>query len=64
VSDLVWFKSTHSGSDGGECVEVAVRPASVHVRDSKDRSGPVLSFEPDAWAAFVAFVGQKPDPQG
>lgn len=60
----MWFTSSYSGSDGGDCVEVAVRPASVHVRDSKDRSGPVLIFEPDAWAAFVVFAAQKPDPQG
>ncbi|MEU4094517.1 DUF397 domain-containing protein [Streptomyces sp. NPDC026673] len=63
MSALVWFKSSHSGSDGGECVEVAVGPASVHVRDSKDRSGPVLAFEPDAWTAFVAFAGQLSYPQ-
>ncbi|MFF7213233.1 DUF397 domain-containing protein [Streptomyces sp. NPDC008238] len=60
----MWFKSLHSGSDGGECVEVAVGPAAVHVRDSKDRSGPVLAFDPEAWTAFLAFAGQLPDPQG
>lgn len=59
----MWFKSSHSGSDGGDCVEVALGPASVRVRDSKDRSGPVLAFEPDAWTAFVAFAGQLPQPQ-
>ncbi|MFF3947321.1 DUF397 domain-containing protein [Streptomyces sp. NPDC001902] len=64
MSALVWFKSRHSGSDGGDCVEVAVGPAAVHVRDSKDRSGPVLAFEPDAWTAFVAFAGQLSAPQG
>jgi hypothetical protein len=25
----------------------------VGVRDSKDRSGPVLAFEPEAWTAFL-----------
>ncbi|MEU6346436.1 DUF397 domain-containing protein [Streptomyces sp. NPDC046977] len=53
---LDWRKSTHSGSDGGDCVEVASCAAAVHVRDSKDRTGPVLTFPPDAWAAFVGFV--------
>lgn len=24
TSELVWFKSTHSGSEGGACVEVAL----------------------------------------
>lgn len=60
----MWFKSSHSGSDGGECVEVAVGPASVHVRDSKDRSGPALAFQPDAWTAFVAFASQLSYPRG
>ncbi|MBV9010700.1 MAG: DUF397 domain-containing protein [Pseudonocardiales bacterium] len=34
------------------CVEVAVGPGQVGVRDSKDRSGPALIFPP-AWRAFV-----------
>jgi hypothetical protein len=49
-----WRKSTRSGSNGGNCVEVADnRPGVVYVRDSKDPEGPVLSFEPDAWRAFI-----------
>ncbi|NKQ29297.1 DUF397 domain-containing protein, partial [Streptomyces galbus] len=32
---LQWFKSSYSGSEGGECVEVARSPQTVHVRDSK-----------------------------
>lgn len=50
-----WRKSTFSS--GGGCVEVADGGPVVHVRDSKDRgAGPVLSFDPDAWAAFLAGV--------
>lgn len=51
-----WRTSSYSGSDGGQCVEVAVHPAAIHVRDSKDRGGPVLTFGPQAWAAFTAFA--------
>ncbi|MGW5353791.1 DUF397 domain-containing protein [Streptomyces sp. NPDC004031] len=51
-----WFTSSHS-DNGGNCVEVAVNvPGTVPVRDSKDRSGPALSFTPTAWADFVAAV--------
>ncbi|MEU3190258.1 DUF397 domain-containing protein [Streptomyces sp. NPDC006992] len=50
---LPWFKSSYSGSDGGNCVEVAQAPAAVYVRDSKDRRGPVLSVPPAQWASFV-----------
>ncbi|MFG3558984.1 DUF397 domain-containing protein [Micromonospora sp. NPDC047557] len=49
-----WRKSTRSGPDGGNCVEVADNlPGLVAVRDSKDPGGPVLVFAPDAWRAFV-----------
>jgi hypothetical protein len=52
--ELNWRKSSRSGSNGGNCVEVADNLADrVLVRDSKDPSGPTLTFGPDAWRAFV-----------
>ncbi len=48
-----WRKSSHSG-DEGACVEMALLPAAVAVRDSKDPAGPVLVVPPAAWAAFTA----------
>ncbi|MFE9253286.1 DUF397 domain-containing protein [Streptomyces sp. NPDC007088] len=57
---LQWFKSSYSGSSGGACLEVAHEPAAhgvrspVHVRDSKNPTGPVLAFAPTAWTAFTA----------
>jgi hypothetical protein len=50
-----WRKSSYSGSNGGECVEVASAEA-VLVRDTTDRNGPVLTFTADAWRAFTAAV--------
>jgi hypothetical protein len=47
-----WRKSSHSG-DEGACVEVAVVPGAVAVRDSKDPHGPLLTFPPSAWTAFA-----------
>ncbi len=55
-SELVWFKSSHSGDEGGNCVEVADATSTVLVRDSKDTSGPHLTFSPAAWEAFVEFA--------
>jgi hypothetical protein len=52
-----WRKSTRSGSGGGNCVEVADNlPGVVGVRDSKDQAGPVLTFEPGAWQAFISLA--------
>ncbi|MEV6368160.1 DUF397 domain-containing protein [Micromonospora musae] len=49
-----WRKSTRSGSNGGNCVEVANNlPGLVAVRDSKAPAGPVLTFSPTAWVNFV-----------
>ena len=53
---LEWRKSSHSSGAGGQCVEVAACPSVVHVRDSKDPTGPALTFPDDAWTAFVAFA--------
>ena len=52
---IVWRKSRASGS-GGACVEVALTGRSTLVRDSKDPSGPILSFSPLTWTCFVADV--------
>jgi hypothetical protein len=52
-----WRKSTYTGSNGGNCVEVADNlPGIVAVRDSKDPDGPKLVFSPDEWRAFTAGV--------
>lgn len=47
-----WRKSSHSGSNGG-CVEVAVAPELVGVRDTKDRDGGTLLVPAAVWQAFV-----------
>jgi hypothetical protein len=53
LTGAVWRKSTRS-NNGGDCVEVADNlPGIVALRDSKDPSGPVLTFIPDAWLAFI-----------
>ena len=48
-----WRKSSYSGSNGGECVEVAC-VAGVSVRDTTDRDGVILTFNSEAWEAFTA----------
>jgi hypothetical protein len=52
-----WRKSTKSGNNGGDCVEVADNlPGVVLVRDSKDRDGGALAFAPASWVGFVALA--------
>ncbi|MFJ1589951.1 DUF397 domain-containing protein [Kitasatospora albolonga] len=51
-----WFKSSHSGGNQGECLEVAYGHATVPVRDSKAPAGPVLTFSPQGWSGFVTAV--------
>ncbi|MFF5367047.1 DUF397 domain-containing protein [Streptomyces sp. NPDC013187] len=50
---LEWFKSSYSGSEGGACLEVATRPTTVHIRDSKTPTAPHLTVTPSAWTAFL-----------
>jgi len=54
LTDARWRKSTRSGAYGDNCVEVAFIDEAIAVRDSKDRSGPVLVFTRGEWDAFVA----------
>ncbi|GAB1694074.1 DUF397 domain-containing protein [Krasilnikovia sp. M28-CT-15] len=51
--DQNWRTSTRSGTEGN-CVEVRLDGETIVVRDSKDRSGPVLRFTDAEWRAFLA----------
>ncbi|MFF2197415.1 DUF397 domain-containing protein [Streptomyces sp. NPDC058157] len=53
---LKWFKSSYSGDEGGQCIEVATTPTTIHVRDSKVEDGPVLDLGPASWAALTGWV--------
>ena len=52
---LSWHTSSHSGSNGGQCIEVATSGC-VLVRDSKNPDGGRLAFSPQAWRAFAARI--------
>ncbi len=54
-----WRKSSYSGQ-GNTCVEVATLPDGTRlVRDTKDRSGPVLRFSADAWRRFTDQIKER-----
>ncbi|WP_369182704.1 DUF397 domain-containing protein [Streptomyces sp. Y1] len=54
--ELLWFKSSYSGNEGANCVEIAETAEAVLVRDSKDLTGPHLAFSPAAWQSFVTYA--------
>ncbi|HEY7487744.1 MAG TPA: DUF397 domain-containing protein [Streptosporangiaceae bacterium] len=59
LTGAVWRKSSHSGPDGGECVEVAEKLGFVAVRDSKNSDGPALTFTHAAWRTFTTTLKQR-----
>jgi Domain of unknown function (DUF397) len=52
-TDLTWRKTSYSSNGGAECVEVTDHGHRVLVRDTKDRTGPMLRFTPGAWRRFA-----------
>jgi hypothetical protein len=48
-----WRKSSYSGANGGNCVEVANAAHVLLVRDTADYVGVTLAIAPDAWQAFT-----------
>jgi Domain of unknown function (DUF397) len=57
LTGAAWRKSSRSGDNGGNCVEVARNlPGIVAIRDSKDPDGPKLAFSPEDWQTFTVSV--------
>lgn len=58
LTGAVWRKSSYSGDNGGNCVEIARDRGdrAVAVRDSKDPDGPKLLFAPGDWREFTTAV--------
>ncbi|MBT2525998.1 DUF397 domain-containing protein [Streptomyces sp. ISL-99] len=56
---VAWFKSSYSGAEGGQCVEVANVSAAVHIRDSKVPTGPVLTVTSQTWTEFVRLAADQ-----
>ena len=56
-----WRKSSHSGGNMGECVEVATKfPGVVALRDSKNPDGPILTFTTTEWRSFLSHIKNRP----
>jgi hypothetical protein len=53
---VTWRKSSYSDTEGGACVVVATCPSTIHIRDSKNTTGPTLSVPPTPWMAFLHYA--------
>ncbi|MBV8995599.1 MAG: DUF397 domain-containing protein [Pseudonocardiales bacterium] len=58
TDNVSWRKSSYSGAQGGNCVEVGQSAdGSMLVRDTKDHGhGPVHRYTPAEWRGFIASV--------
>ncbi|MFC5217424.1 DUF397 domain-containing protein [Streptomyces coerulescens] len=54
VPESAWFKSSYSGGNTTECVQVAFTSSVVPIRHSKRLEYPPLAISAGAWTAFVA----------
>jgi hypothetical protein len=62
LDGLTWRTSSYSGSNGGNCIEVAAASDIVAVRDSKNPDGAVLAFGPQDWRRFTGQLKEPPGP--
>jgi hypothetical protein len=59
---ILWRKSSYSGDQGGDCVEVGETPdTTVAIRDSKNPAGPVLTLDPAVFTTFVDWAAATAD---
>jgi len=52
IPDDAWYKSSRSAG-ANNCVEVAHGHGWTAVRDSKNKTGPVLVFTDGEWSTFI-----------
>lgn len=51
-----WRKSTRSGGENGNCVEVALVPGASYVRNTRNRAAGALRFDAAIFASFITDV--------
>jgi len=54
TTDLIWRKSSFSGANGGDCVEIADAGSGLLVRNSKRINAGTIPFTRTELAAFIA----------
>lgn len=56
ATPLTWRKSSYSGGEQGQCIEVAETTTAICIRDSKVPDGPVMTVGAAPFSAFVAYA--------
>ncbi|MGA5314498.1 DUF397 domain-containing protein [Streptomyces pseudogriseolus] len=56
---LTWQKSSYCG-EGDSCVHVAAGPAGIHITESADPRGTILTTTPDAFRALLHSLKGEP----
>ena len=54
-----WQKSSYCG-EGDSCVHVAATPTAIHITESADPGGAVLTTTPDAFSALLRSLKAEP----
>lgn len=54
ATESAWFKSSYSGGNTTECVQAAIVPFGVLIRDSKRPAHQHLTVSALSWTAFLA----------
>ncbi|MGH3241044.1 MAG: DUF397 domain-containing protein [Spirillospora sp.] len=49
-----WRTSSHSNPSGETCVEIGRHREAVCIRDSKNRSGPMIRLSSGDWSSLIA----------
>jgi hypothetical protein len=56
LPSATWRKSSHSGDEGGNCIELADLDSAIGIRDSKNSDGPALVIRRREFGALLARV--------
>ncbi|APU16534.1 DUF397 domain-containing protein [Actinoalloteichus fjordicus] len=56
LSRANWRTSSHSGGNGGECVEIGHASGLVGIRDSKHRKGGTLAVTLETFGALIVSI--------
>ncbi|MEU8971958.1 DUF397 domain-containing protein [Streptomyces monashensis] len=59
---MIWQKSSYCG-EGESCIHIAATPDTIHLTESADPTGAVLTTTPAVFGTLIAALKKKPAPQ-